>query len=72
MREKAGMTWANRDLAVYNALAGEIDTAKAKLAEFVVGHPAVTLRQMRETLMFMAPPILARYVEGLRIAGLPE
>ncbi len=72
MREKAGMTWAYRDLAVFLTAAGKLDEARAALAEFNRAGPRQTLTTMRAALRFMHPKLLANYVEGLRIAGMPE
>jgi adenylate cyclase len=72
MREKVGMTWAYRDLAVFLAHAGDIDGAREALGRLVASRPNLTLSIVSESLGFMEPPLLARYVEGLRIAGLRE
>jgi adenylate cyclase len=72
MSEKTGMTWAYRDLAVYFALAGKVDEAKAALAELVATRPNLTISTVGEALRFIEPRLLKRYLEGLRIAGLPE
>ena len=66
------MNWAYRDLATFYALAGNIDEARSALGKFVATRPGISIRQVRESLKFMSPPILARYIEGLRIAGLPD
>ena len=72
MREKSGMTWAYRDLATYFALAGKIDEARAALAELVATRPNLTIATVGEALRFIEPALLKRYLDGLRIAGLPE
>ena len=72
MREKSGMTWAYRDLAVYLALAGRIDEAKEAIAELVATRPEPDYREVGEALRFIEPSLLKRYLDGLRIAGLPE
>lgn len=72
MREKSGMTWAYRDLATYFALAGKVNEAKAALAELVAMRPNLTIAMVGEALRFIEPSLLKRYLDGLRIAGLPE
>ncbi len=68
---RPGMTWPYRDLAVYLAHAGDHEQARLALAEFTYLRPTMTLESMAEDLRFMSPPLLRRYIEGLRIAGLP-
>lgn len=70
MHEKAGMTWAYRDLAVFLAHAGRIEEAREALASFVANRPGLTLGNVRSALRFMEPELLERYIEGLRLAGL--
>jgi adenylate cyclase len=72
MREKAGMTWAYRDLAAYFALSGRIDDGRKAIAELVKTRPGLTIAKVGEALRFVEPKILARYLDGLRIAGLAE
>jgi adenylate cyclase len=71
MHERSGMTWAYRDLAVFLAHAGRIPEARQALAIFVESRPRLTLAGVRSALRFMEPGLLDRYVEGLRLAGLP-
>ena len=66
------MSWAYRDLACYLAHAGEIAEAREALATFVAEHPGVTIAKVRDAFDFVQPGLLARYLEGLRLAGLPE
>ncbi|AZL60589.1 adenylate/guanylate cyclase domain-containing protein [Tabrizicola piscis] len=68
---RPGMTWPYRDLAVYLAHTGEHDQARLALAEFTYLRPTMTLESMADDLRFMSPPLLRRYIEGLRLAGLP-
>ncbi len=72
VREKAGMTWAYRDLAAYYALSGRIDDARAAIAVLTRTRPGMTIAKVAETLKFIEPKVLARYLDGLRIAGLAE
>ena len=72
MREKVGMTWAYRDLATFLAHAGEIDGAREALSRLVASRPHLTLAGVADAISFMEPSLRARYLEGLRIAGLRE
>jgi adenylate cyclase len=72
MREKVGMTWAYRDLATFLAHAGEIDGAREALSRLVASRPHLTLAGVADAISFMEPVLRARYLEGLRIAGLRE
>ncbi len=72
MREKVGLTWAYRDLAAFLAAAGRIDEARAAIARFRETHPHATVAEVADALRFMEPALLARYLGGLRQAGLPE
>jgi hypothetical protein len=66
------MTWAYRDLAVFLACAGKPAEAGEALAAFMQSRPGLTLAGVRMALRFMEPSLLDRYVDGLRLAGLPE
>ncbi|HVY21425.1 MAG TPA: adenylate/guanylate cyclase domain-containing protein [Bauldia sp.] len=72
MREKSGMTWAHRDLAAYYALAGRSEDAHRSIAELIKTRPHLTIAKVGEALRFVEPSVLARYLGGLRIAGLAE
>ncbi len=72
MREKVGMTWAYRDLATFLAAAGHVDEAKEAAVKLRQTHPHVTVAEVADALHFMEPGLLARYLDGLRQAGLPE
>ncbi len=70
LAERPGLTWPYRDLAVYHAHGGDPDAAREALERFRRHHPRVTLAMIGDGLRFMNPPLLARYLEGLRLAGL--
>jgi len=72
MHEKAGMTWAWRDLATFLAHAGRIAEARDALRVFTNSRPGLTTPIVRASLRFMEKSLLDRYVEGLRMAGLPD
>jgi len=72
VREKSGMTWAYRDLAAYYALAGRLDEARSAVVRIEESRPGLTIAKVAETLRFVEPSVLRRYLDGLRGAGLPE
>jgi adenylate cyclase len=72
MREKVGLTWAYRDLATFLAAAGRIDEAREAATRFRETHVHATVSEVADALGFMEPKLLARYLDGLRVAGLPE
>jgi adenylate cyclase len=72
MREKGGMTWAYRDLAVYFAHAGKLDEARHALGELLPTRPDLTIAEVGEALRFIEQGLLKRYLDGLRMAGLIE
>lgn len=72
MRAKVGMTWAYRDLAAFLAAAGRIDEAREAARKLVETRPHVTVSEVGDALHFMEPKLLARYLDGLRRAGIPE
>ncbi len=69
---KVGSNWAYRDLAAFLAIAGDIDEAKAALDRFVDSRPGITVSQVADAMKFVQQPVLAKYLDGLRLAGLPE
>ncbi len=70
LAERPGLTWPYRDLAVYRAYAGDLAGARDALEKFVYLRPPMSLASIADGLRFMAPSLLSRYLEGLRIAGL--
>ena len=72
INQKPGVTWMFRDLATFLAHAGQLDAARGALARLVASRPQLNLREVTDCLQFMEPKLRNRYVEGLRIAGLPE
>jgi len=72
IREKVGMDWAYRDLAAFHGAAGDIPAAREALGRFLSARPDVTLGKLADALRFMEAGTLARYLDGLRAAGLPE
>jgi tetratricopeptide (TPR) repeat protein len=70
MSERPGLTWPYRDLAVYRAHHGDLAAARADLEQFQRAHPDVSIASIGDGLRFMYPSLLARYLQGLRLAGL--
>ena len=70
--QKPGVTWMFRDLATFLAHAGQLEAARAALAKLVASRPHLNLREVADCLQFMEPKLQARYIEGLRMAGLPD
>jgi adenylate cyclase len=72
MREKGGMTWAYRDLAVFFAHAGRQEQAANAVRALLDARPGLTVAEAGHALSFIEPTLLQRYLDGLRMAGLPE
>jgi TolB-like protein/class 3 adenylate cyclase len=70
MSERPGLTWPYRDLTVYLAHQGELAAAADALDRFRKSHPGVNLARVSDGLRFMYPSLLARYLQGLQLAGL--
>jgi TolB-like protein/class 3 adenylate cyclase/Tfp pilus assembly protein PilF len=68
--ERPGLTWPYRDLAAYRAQAGDLAGARDALEKFVYLRPPMTLASIADGLKFMEKPLLDRYIEGLRLAGM--
>ena len=61
-----------RQSIVANALAGNIDEARRVMTRMRSIYPALRLSNLRDLLPFRRTQDYERYVEGLRLAGLPE
>ena len=70
MSERPGITWPHRDLAVYHAHHGDLAAARDSLERFQRHHPGVSIASIGDGLRFMYPSLLARYLQGLSLAGL--
>jgi adenylate cyclase len=51
---------------------GRLDAARTELSRVLAIHPNLTVSGFREYAHFLAPEVLELYVDGLRLAGLPE
>lgn len=72
LSERPGLTWPYRDLAVYRAHQGDLAAARQALDKFTYLRPSLDLATIADGLRFMRPPLIDRYLEGLRLAGLSE
>jgi tetratricopeptide (TPR) repeat protein len=71
LAERPGLNWPYRDLATYFAHAGETAAAADALEKFLRFRPGMTVQQVGDSLRFMYPSLLARYLQGLKLAGMP-
>lgn len=65
-------TSSRRFLAASLARLGRLDEARAEVQLFLVGNPHFTIRHWVATEPFRNTAILEHFVEGFRLAGLPE
>jgi adenylate cyclase len=84
-RYEQAIEWAERALAaqpgyrpaflvkvVASAQLGRIDEARDWLSRVLELEPGLTIARFKASVPFFPPESLARYVEALRKAGLPE
>ena len=69
---RPGMVWAYRLLATSAALAGQTSLARNAVRRLLAENQTLTLAGVRAAIQNLAGPALDRYMEGLRLAGLPE
>ena len=72
LSEHADHSPAMRMAAASHALAGRLSAARAAMARMRRENPALRLSNLADHIPFARPDDRARYVEGLRRAGLPE
>jgi adenylate cyclase len=70
LAERPGLTWPYRDLATYYASTGDMATARAALEKFSSGRQDISIASIRDSLRFMHPDLLDKYLRGLELAGL--
>jgi adenylate cyclase len=70
MSERPGLTWPYRDMAVYHAHHGDTAAARDALEKFLAVRPDMTLNAVGDSLRFMEPALLSKYLRGLKLAGL--
>jgi adenylate cyclase len=71
MSERPGITWPWRDLATYYANAGDLAAGRDAAERFMRTQPEITVGKIADGLRFMYPSLLARYLQGLQLAGIP-
>ncbi len=72
LRKEPNMLAALRVAAIANALAGNIEEARQFMAKHRQFVPAMRITDLSEHLPLRRPEDFERYVEGMRLAGLPE
>lgn len=70
MSERPGLNWPLRDMAVYHAHQGDTAAARDCLERFLKASPQMTLLSVGDSLRFMEPALLSKYVKGLQLAGM--
>ena len=70
LAERPGLIWPFRDLAVYHAHLGDLAAARDALGRFQANHPGVSIDSVGDSLRFMEPKLLSKYLRGLQLAGL--
>ena len=71
-RDRPDAAAAARVAAASHALAGRLEQAQKAMARLRQIDPALRISNLRDVLTVRPSEVLARYVEGLRKAGLPE
>jgi adenylate cyclase len=71
LREKPSATWAYRILTTTYANAGCLEKAQQAAAKLLEAFPGLTVSRAVDATPGN-PEFLARYAQGLRVAGLPE
>jgi TolB-like protein/class 3 adenylate cyclase len=71
-RQRPNAAGAARVAAASHALAGRLEQAQKAMARLRQIDPALRISNLRDVLTLRRPEVMARYVEGLRKAGLPE
>jgi TolB-like protein/Flp pilus assembly protein TadD len=66
------VTWPNRLLAAWLALAGDLDPAKRAVQELLAHQPNASVELYLACSPVKLDPYLSKMVQGLRLAGLPD
>ncbi|WP_018181275.1 adenylate/guanylate cyclase domain-containing protein [Kaistia granuli] len=69
---RPGMVWAYRLLATSAALAGQTTLARSAVRRLLAETPGLTVAGIGAAVQNLEGPPLEKYLEGLRLAGLPE
>jgi tetratricopeptide (TPR) repeat protein len=72
LRENANFHTPLRILAASSALSGRLEHAQNAMARLREIDPGLHVSNLREVLQVYPPTVMARYVDSLRKAGLPE
>jgi adenylate cyclase len=72
VRDRPNMTGAYRFAAAAYGLLGSLDQARASLSKVLQLDPEFRLSNVERVSVYSEPETRARYIEGLRQAGLPE
>ena len=72
LREKPNLHNALRVASATYALAGRIEQAQKAMARLRQIDPALRISNLTDLTPLQRPEDIARYAEGMRIAGLPE
>jgi TolB-like protein len=72
VREQPNFLGAMRNVAASGALAGRLDEAKRALARVRRLDPDMRISNLKDRVGPYRPEDLARFAEGMRLAGLPE
>jgi len=72
LRDQADFTFALRILSASHAMAGRPLQAQTAMAKLRQADPQLRMSNLGDVVSPLRPEHLARYIEGLRLAGLPE
>jgi tetratricopeptide (TPR) repeat protein len=71
-QERPNTTGAYRYAAASLGLLGRVEEAKSALNKVLALDPAFTRGNVERVVVYSQPEVRARYIQGLRLAGLPE
>jgi hypothetical protein len=72
LREQPDHVGALRTLAASRAFAGRIEEARSAMSRIRQIDPTLRISNLADVLPPFRPEDFGRYMEGLRLAGLPE
>ena len=71
LQERPNAAWIHRQLAAALYGAGRLNEAKESIAKLLASHPGITIRRLREAMVF-SPSTLDRIAAQMRALGIPE
>jgi len=71
LQERPNAAWIHRQLAAALYGAGRLNEAKESVAKLLASHPGITIRRLREAMVF-SPSTLDRMAAQMRALGIPE